>query len=280
MIKNMKKLHIITALITYLWLPCCRAANSSDMLSQQLIKAGDKYHDNNDYPKAIECYKKATILFKTNINQNRLILAQIYNNLGMTLLELKEYDQTELLYKEARRIRKQLLQQNPNDSFISEALGKSHHNVGILEMETNKLKEAIRSFEAALNTKWANNIGAKDTSYYLAETRKKLKKSPPVKEANKRRYCPYCYKIFRVPAELKIHLPIHTGKKDFKCPYCAKKFYANKYVKQHLYLHSGERPFQCSICKKGFVQKSKMKKHQYQAHQPKADASKIIYLLS
>ena len=264
---TMRKKHIITLfLIPLIIIPYCSATQSLDTAIQKLIKQGDKYCDEKDYPKAIECYKKATEVFNISPKQNRLTLSQIYNNFGITLLHIKEYDQVDLLYKEARRIRKQLLQKNPNNKVLSEALGKSHHNVGILEMETNKLSYAIQSFKAALKTTWGNNEESKDTCYYLNKAIKKSRKHSSKKKVNKRRDCPYCFKVFRVPVELQDHLPIHTKKKDFKCPYCPKKFGAKNRVKQHLYAHSGERSFICAVCKKGFIQQSKMEKHQYETH--------------
>lgn len=263
----MKKIYIVVLFLVILIQKNCNSTviQSIDMFIKKLIKEGDEQHDNKNYKAAIECYKKAITSFRINVNQNRLILSQIYNNFGITLLQLKELNQTEVLYKESRRIRKELLQENPNNKKTSQELCKIYHNIGILQMQQKNFREAIKSFDNSLKTEWKNNRESKDTQYYLKKATKKFQVMPKTK-IKKRKDCPYCSKIFRVPAELKEHLTIHENKKNLKCPFCLKKFSLNKHIKQHLLSHSGEKRFICCICKRGFTEKNKMEQHQYNIH--------------
>lgn len=279
----MKKIYIVVLFLVTLIQKNCNSVviESIDMSIEELIKEGDKQHDNKNYKAAIECYKKAITAFKINVSQNRLILSQIYNNFGITLLQLKELNQTEVLYKESRRIRKELLLENPNNKKISQELGKIYHNIGILQMQQKNFKEAIRSFENSLKTEWKNNKESKDTQYCLKRATKEFEVIPKTK-IKKRKDCLYCSKIFRVPAELKEHLTIHEKKKNLKCPFCLKKFSLNRHIKQHLLSHSGEKRFICYICKRGFTEKNKMERHQYNIHikQKMVQNSKLVLEIS
>ena len=142
----------------------------------QLMQEGDQYHDNNQYFESIEIYKEALQKYMQNYTKKTLLLAQLYNNMGMSYLALRDYTQTEFCYNKALTIRQTLLDKaisSGNASLkkdISEVTGKSHHNLGILYLELKQPSEAILSFEAALKTQWQYHEEAMDTQFYLAST--------------------------------------------------------------------------------------------------------------
>ncbi|MEM7174269.1 MAG: tetratricopeptide repeat protein, partial [Bacteroidota bacterium] len=152
--------------------------NTSCIHLTELIKQGDQYHDHHQYFQSIEIYKEVL----QNYTQKTLLLAQLYNNMGMSYLALKDYRQTGLCYDKALTIREQIFSmvKSFNDKgmkqTISEAMGKSHHNLGILYLELKQHTEAILSFDASLKTQWQYHTEAIDTQFYLARTYQQVKR--------------------------------------------------------------------------------------------------------
>ena len=150
-------------------------SNASWLHLSQLIKQGDQYHDNSQYFQSITIYKEALQKYMQNHTKNPLLLAQLYNNMGMSYFALKDYTQTQFCYNKALTIRQTLLDKaisSGNASLkrsISKITGKSHHNLGILYLELKQLQKAIQSFEKALTTEWQHHIEAIDTEYALAK---------------------------------------------------------------------------------------------------------------
>ena len=149
-------------------------SNISWLQFTQLMQQGDQYHDNNQYFESIEIYKETLQKYMQNYKKKTLLLAQLYNNMGMSYLALKDYTQTEFCYYEALTIRQTLLKKAislnniPLKKSISKMTGKSHHNLGILYLELKQPKKAIQSFEVALVTEWQYHAEAIDTQYILA----------------------------------------------------------------------------------------------------------------
>ena len=150
------------------------ATNLSWLHLSQLIKQGDQYHDNSQYFQSITIYKEALQKYMQNHTKNPLLLAQLYNNMGMSYLALKDYTQTLFYYDKALTIRQTLLDKaisSGNASLkksISKITGKSRHNLGILYLELKQPQKAILSFETALSTEWQYHVEAMDTQYILA----------------------------------------------------------------------------------------------------------------
>ena len=136
----------------------------------RLIELGDVYHDAAQYYQATQYYQAALKNCAQNSDQNRFVLSQIYHNLGRSYLALNLYDQAHFYYNESLTIRQALLSTAAaaQHKTISEAIGKSHYNLGILYFDTHKLKEAIHALKAALNTEWQHHVEAVNTKFYLA----------------------------------------------------------------------------------------------------------------
>lgn len=139
-----------------------------------LIQEGDKYYDQNDYDTAITYYQQAMQQYFRNNKNTVLILAQIFNNIGMCYLDMKAYQHTFIYYNKALVIR-QLALKEAKISYnatickvISEHVGKSHHNLGLFYLDIHNPKLAIKAFKAALETEWQHHIEATDTRYFLA----------------------------------------------------------------------------------------------------------------
>ena len=165
--------HTVPSLVVPSWKHV--ASNISWIQLSELIKQGDQYHDNSQYFQAIKIYKEALQKYgQTNEKKERL-RAQLYNNMGMSYLALKDYTQTEFCYHKALTIRQQIcsMVKSFNNKAIkhtiSEAIGKSHHNLGILYLTIHRPQEAIQSFQTALYTEWQHHIEAIDTQYVLAK---------------------------------------------------------------------------------------------------------------
>lgn len=140
----------------------------------KLIKQGDECYDQNDHRSAIIYYNKAMKQCCEKNKDKVLLLAQIFNNIGMSYLDLKVHHYTFFCYYKALMIRKLALEKaksyyNPLIcKAISELIGKSYHNIGLFYLDINKPKKAIISFEAALETEWQHHVEAIDSQSFLA----------------------------------------------------------------------------------------------------------------
>ena len=81
------------------------------------MKLGDECYDKTHYQEAIQYYTTALKNYAQYPKKPSLLLAQIYNNMGMSYLALKIYQQTDFCYKEALSLRQQAL-----------AIATSRHN--------------------------------------------------------------------------------------------------------------------------------------------------------
>ena len=153
----MKKLHILSLLTTCLYLP---------LSSPYCYGAAPQQA-------AIQYYTSALQSYAQNPVKNALLLAQIYNNMGMSYLALKDYAQTSHCYDKALRIRQQALaiaisRHNAHCKSISISVGKSHHNLGHLYLAMHRPKAAMLALQAALQTEWQHHVEALDTQVSLA----------------------------------------------------------------------------------------------------------------
>ena len=138
-----------------------------------LIKEGNKYHDQAAYREAISYYEEALKRYEQSFKKDKLLCSKIYNNMGMSYLGLEFYKETYFYYNKALTLRNKLLLVTIEDEkrkVVSEAIGKSLHNLGIFYLTIQKLKEASEAFNASLKTEWQHHIEAIETEYYLAKS--------------------------------------------------------------------------------------------------------------